>query len=185
VDDWWEQGAEQAKALVDHLGYQDSVVMGTSGGGVIALLMAICFSDRVRAVIADSCVARFPKEMMEQRVYDDRKQRTAEQVQFWEVAHGADWEKVIEADTSLVLRFVESGGDWFGDRLRKIECPVILTGSREDSVLPQVVRQVSWMVEQIPDSRLFLNNKGGHPLMWSSPQDFRAISDYFLKTVDK
>jgi len=45
-DDWWGQGASQARALVEHLGRQDCIVMGTSGGAAIALRMAIQFPRR-------------------------------------------------------------------------------------------------------------------------------------------
>jgi hypothetical protein len=147
--------------------------------------MAIHFPEKVRAVIADSCVERFPKEMAHRNVYQERGQRTPEQVQFWETAHGADWEQVIKADTAMLLRFADEGGDWFAGRLSEIRCPVILTASKQDTALPQVTQQVSRMSEQMADCRVFLNNRGGHPLMWSSPQDFRYISDYFLKVIDE
>ena len=32
AQDWWADGASQAKTLVEHLGYQECIVMGTSGG---------------------------------------------------------------------------------------------------------------------------------------------------------
>ena len=50
--------------------------------------------------------------------------------------------------------------------------------------VPNVIRQVYRMAEQVPDSRVFLNNRGTHPLMWSQPQDFRHVSDDFLETLE-
>jgi len=83
----------------------------------------------------------------------------------------------------MLLRFADQGGDWFKERLHEIQCPVLLTASKLDDALPQVVEQVNRMSEQIAECQVFLNNSGRHPLMWSSPQDFRSISDYFLKAV--
>jgi hypothetical protein len=60
-----------------------------------------------------------------------------------------------------------------------------LTASLQDEHLPQVTQQICDMAKQMTGCRVFLNNEGGHPLMWSSPQVFRYQSDYFLKTIDE
>jgi pimeloyl-ACP methyl ester carboxylesterase len=183
ADDWWQSGAHQVRALLDHLGRQTCIAMGTSGGAVAALWTAILYPDRVRAVVADSCVARFPPEMLDTMAHE-RARRTPDQVAFWQGAHGDDWEQVIQADTDLIRGFVERGGDWFGPRLGEISCPVLLTASMQDADLPQVAQQNCRMAEQIPDCRLYLHNEGGHPLMWSQPEAFRSVSDGFLRTVE-
>jgi valacyclovir hydrolase len=182
-DDWWEQGARQVKGLMEHLGYERSIVMGTSGGGVIALLTAILVPEAVQAVIADSCVEKYPPEKMKTHVMPERARRTPDQVAFWQQAHGADWEQVINADTNLMRRFAERGGDWFGGHLAQIRCPVLLTASLEDQALPSIGPQVLNMAQQIRGSRVFLTREGGHPLMWSRPDDFRRVSDAFLHLV--
>jgi len=182
ADDWWQGGASQVRALLDHLDRQTCIAMGTSGGAIVALWTALLHPDRVCAVVADSCVAKFPLEMLDTLVRE-RAQRTPSQIAFWQSAHGNDWEQVIEADTDLIRRFVERGGDWFGSRLGEIQCPVLLTASMQDAALPHVARQNCRMAEQIPDCRLYLHNEGGHPLMWSQPEVFRAVTDLFLRTV--
>jgi pimeloyl-ACP methyl ester carboxylesterase len=184
ADDWWRSGARQVRALLDHLGIETCIVTGTSGGAIVALWTAILNPDRVRAVVADSCVPTFTRQMLDTTLIPDRAQRTPDQVAFWRGAHGEDWEQVVEADTDLIRRFVERGGDWFGDHLLAIQCPVLLTASKRDAVLSQVARQNCHMAEQIPDSRLYLHNEGGHPLMWSQPEVFRAVTDLFLMQFD-
>ena len=151
-DDWWERAARDALALVEHLGEQSCQVVGTSGGGIVALLMAIEQPARVKAVVADSCVARLPPGSL-LSVLQDRERRTPEQVSFWRQAHGHDWDQVVEADTGLLLRFAESGGDWFAGRLREIRCPVLFVASLRDELLPNVCEQLCSMVEQVADSR--------------------------------
>jgi pimeloyl-ACP methyl ester carboxylesterase len=159
--------------------------MGTSGGAVVALLMAALYSSRVRAVIADSFGERFAPEEGQIHLIEDRARRTSGQVAFWQIAHGADWEQVVEADTKMLVRLTQRGGDWFGDRLGQVRCPVMLTATREDERVPDVGRQMLAVAARLADCRVFLNNRGGHPLMWSCPQDFRAISDYLLRLLDE
>ena len=53
--DWWESGAEQAAALAAHLGAARYALLGCSGGGTMALLVAADRPDEVTAVVADSC----------------------------------------------------------------------------------------------------------------------------------
>jgi pimeloyl-ACP methyl ester carboxylesterase len=183
-DDWWAQGAAQASALLSHLGHLHCIAVGTSGGGVIALLMAIRFPGSVRSVVADSCVERLTPRMLRQGVIHDRARRTPYQVAFWAQAHGVDWEQVVRADTHLLRRFVESGGDWYEGRLRAIQCPVLLTASLRDTLLPGIGVQVGHMADQIPDCRAYLHHEGDHPLMWSQAQVFRAACDRFLAELD-
>jgi len=183
ADDWYDRGAHQAAALVEHLGYAACIIIGTSGGAVVALLMAALYPAHVRAVVADSLSERFPKERVQAHLIEDRAQRTPGQVAFWEAAHGVDWEQVVDADTDMLARLAERGGDWFAGRLGQIRCPVLLAGSREDELVPDVGRQLLAVADQIADCRVYVHSEGGHPLMWSRPSDFRAISDHFMGSV--
>lgn len=180
ADDWYDQGAHQAAALVQHLERSSCILIGTSGGAVVALLMAALYPSLVRAVIADSFEERFPKELVQTNLIANRARRTPGQVAFWEAAHGADWEQVVDADTQMLVRLAERGGDWFGERLGRIRCPVLLTATREDELVPDAGWQALAVAAQVADCRVFVNSTGGHPLMWSRSQDFRAISDYFV-----
>ena len=180
---WWEQNARAAASLVVHLGYEHCVVIGTSGGGITALLLALACPARVRAVIADSCVERLPGSVLRAAVAE-RQQCSAGQVAFWRQAHGDDWQTVVNADSDLLLRLADQEINWFEGRLATIACPVLLTASLRDSALPNVAGQLCHMAEQIPDCQVFFSNAGGHPLMWSRPEVFQAIAWAFLHHVE-
>jgi len=181
-DDWWEQAASDAARLVEHLGYEECMVMGTSGGAAVALLLAIVHAERVRAVVADSVVEHLPAERWRMNLAD-RARRSEEQIRFWRRMHGDDWEQVVEADTDLLRRFASRGGDWFAGRLAKIRCPVLFTASLHDEMLANVGPQLCHMVEQVCDSRLYLTREGRHPLMWSRPGEFRRAASAFLDSA--
>ena len=182
---WWETGAYDTASLIKHLGEEQAYVMGTSGGAIVALLLAILRPERVQAVIADSCLERYPAALL-RMVVAERKQRNEKQIAFWQFAHGDDWQQVVEADSNLLLKAAEHGTfDWAQGRLRNIQCPVLLTASMGDRSLPDVGVKICRMAEQIPESRVFLVNGGDHPLMWSRQKDFFHVSEYFLKDLVK
>lgn len=178
--DWFRQGAHAAAALIEHLGEERAIVMGTSGGAMVATWLALLHRERITALIADSKVAVYPLGFWE-GARADRAQRTPGQVGFWTFAHGADWEQVVDADTAMIQE-VPTGVDIYGGRLKEIACPALLTASLADDLLPRDVgEQLCAMARQIPDCRVFLTSQGTHPLMWSRPADFRAACDLFLQ----
>ena len=181
-DSWWEDGAHAAAELVRHLGEETCIVMGSSGGSVCALLMAVLYPERVRAVVADSCVPRQNPELI-RNIIADREEPPDAQVSFWEYAHGKDWQQVVQADSDLLRRFANYGGRWFDGNLRQIRCPVLFTASLGDSMLPDISCQVFEMSRQIRHSQIFLIREGDHPLMWTCPEDFRCACDSFFESV--
>jgi pimeloyl-ACP methyl ester carboxylesterase len=182
--DWWAQGARDAAALVEALGYADCVAMGTSGGGIVALLMALLAPERVAAVVADSCGEHYPPEAL-LHIVAQRAQAGPQMEAFWQYGHGEDWAQVVEADSDLLRRLARQGGDVFEGRLGQIEAPVLLTASLRDEELADVGAQVCAMTARIPRARAFLTGAGGHPVMWTQPEDFRRAADCFLAALDR
>ena len=210
--DWWEQGADQAAALAAHVGAARYAVIGSSAGGIVALLTALRDPKRVAAVVADSCVERLSADDLERVVHErdpathgmarQRERPDAELTDiilgrgvlslgkrlsnrklsgFWQAAHGRDWADVVAADSALHLRLAAAGGwDPFAGRLREIGCPVLLTGSPVDPLLPDLDAQQTAMAQQIPECRRWLSNGGGHPAMWTDARGFRGAADDFL-----
>jgi pimeloyl-ACP methyl ester carboxylesterase len=50
-------------------------------------------------------------------------------------------------------------------------------------ILPGVGASQLALLEQIPDSRLFLTKQGDHPLMWNNAGEFRRAADAFLQNL--
>jgi pimeloyl-ACP methyl ester carboxylesterase len=180
--DWWAQGGRDAAALVQHLGDEQALVMGTSGGAIAALWMALEAPARVRAVIADSTVEQETADWIEHEV-QSRYQLTPDQIRFWRDGHGDDWQQVVDADTDLLHRFAQSGGDWFQGRLNGVRCPVLFTASLRDDLLQEPGRQNCAMALQVKGSQVYFATEGNHPLMWSRADDFRRVADGFLARI--
>ncbi len=182
--DWWDVAVADTAALIRHLSGEPAVLVGQSGGAMVALRLAIRQPGMVRAVVADSEVERFPAAWFRRTV--DRRARPGRRTcSFWQEAHGDDWRQVVAADTRLLEGLAALGGmDLFGGRLPEVRCPVLLTASLADDVLPDVATQVLGMARQIPECHLYLSPAGGHPLMWSRPEAFRAAADCFLQALE-
>jgi valacyclovir hydrolase len=180
--DWWAQGGRDAAALVQHLGHERALVMGASGGAIAALWMAIDSPQRVQALIADSTVEQESADWIERELHN-RRQLTPEQISFWRHAHGDDWQQVVNADSDLLHRFAQAGGDWFQGRLNEVRCPVLFTASLRDDLLQDPGRQNCQMALQVKGSQVYFATEGTHPLMWSRADDFRRAADWFLMGI--
>jgi len=179
-DDWFQKCADQAVALIQHLGRKPAVLLGTSGGAVVALHAAARHPKMIRSLIADSFTPVFTQEMLQQNVIEERSVRSEGQVAFWRFAHGEDWERVIDADTEMLKRLTETGGNWLRDSLSHIECPILFTASLEDHMLRQPATYLIEMLQQARDGRAFIYQHGEHPLIWSNPGEFRRAVSSFL-----
>ena len=177
--DWWALAARDSAALMRAQGHTRWVTLGTSGGAVTALLQAALFPEAVRLVVADSCTPSWTLEAMRQ-VIATRNLKLPEQIAFWRAGHGDDWEQVVDADSDLMLRFAEAGGDWFGGQLAEVRCPALLTGSFADDAIPNAGERLFEMARQIPQASLFISSHGGHPLMWSAADIFYAVLEPWL-----
>jgi len=177
--DWWAQLGCDAISLAAHLGDEKVILMGTSGGAAAALIAASEFPAIVEAVIADSvCPYAQPDRLC--REVENRQQKETGSASFWKLSHGEDWEAVVEEDNNLLLKFANSGGVFIDEQLKNIQCPTLLTAGLDDPLLYEVSRQITQTAAQIPNCQVFLVNKGGHPLMWSRPDEFRRAVDAFF-----
>lgn len=181
--DWWEICVEHTAALIRHLGDAPTVLIGQSGGAAIALMLAIRHPPLVRAVVSDSQVERLPADWLRD-VVAQRRSASPSSILFWQRAHGDDWESVVAADDAAILSRADAGGiDWFGGRLADLACPVLLMGSLSDHLMPALSAQILSMARQIRDCNVYFCASGGHALMWTRPQQFRAAVDCFLASL--
>lgn len=178
-DHWFEQNALAAISLMEQIEAERAAVMGSGGGGIIALLTAIFSPARISAVVADGCMAYLTGEWLA-REMAAREAPSPSRAAFWRNAHGDDWEAVVRADGDFLLRFVENDGNPFKGRLKNIRCPVLLTASLNDGLVPGLENHALQMAKRIRDCRAFLVSTEDHPLMWNRPDEFRRISRTFL-----
>jgi len=182
VDFWWVT-AEMCIDLLLSLHVDNCIVIGTSGGAIIALDAAIIAPNFVKGVVADSIPGEFLNREQLQSQVKQRASFTEGSIEFWKNAHGQDWDRVVRMDSRLLLEIAEVDNSLFKDRLSEVKCPVLLTGSLMDDAIPNIELGISSIAKKISTSKAVLFPAGGHPLMWSRPNDFRKEVLSFVSGV--
>ncbi len=183
--DWWEADSHQIAALIDHLGYESAVLLGSSGGAITAIATAINYPERAKAVIADSFALHFTEAMYTHNVLEGRTNPTEQQRMFWTAMHGPDWQTVIDNDSKMIKQVVENGGACIKGAPEAIACPVLLTFAEHDSFLPNVKDTAAELEAAIQECEVKIFPNGDHPLMWTNPEGFFGSVESFLHRISQ
>lgn len=182
--DLWFDWAQQVKVLCDHLGINKVNLIGSSGGALAAINMALEYPELVNAVIVDS----FEGLKADPGITDQIRMGRAQAKQFegfvnyLKSIHGDDWESVFDADTDAVLRHAEEIGSFFHKPLEELSVRMLLTGSLEDDMFPK--GHCKGLFDDIcsktdmAEAHIF--EHGGHPAMLSNMDEFVRISIQFF-----
>lgn len=181
--DWWEAGSHQIAALIDHLGYEQAVLLGSSGGAITAIATAINYPEKIKAVVADSLALHFTEAMYTHNVLQGRSNPTEQKRMFWTAMHGPDWQTVIDNDSKMIKQVVENGGACIKGAPEAIACPVLLTFAEHDSFLPHMGETAAELKAALLDCEVKIFPNGDHPLMWTNPKDFFESADSFLQKI--
>lgn len=180
LDNFWYENALMLVNLMEELEINKYKVIGSSGGGLIGLSMAILAPENVQLVVADSLVGEYITKSMGEKIIKGRAQLNEGMKDFWRYAHGDDWERVIKFDTKMIEKFSQKGRSIFNGRLDKVECPVLVIGSLNDDLIPNIVISMGEICKQIKNSKLLLYSQGRHPVMLTMAKAYRQDVEDFL-----
>ncbi|MCB6610620.1 alpha/beta hydrolase [[Clostridium] symbiosum] len=183
--DFWYDEAMQIIELILLKGYEKVNLIGTSGGALAALNVALEREDLVDKVIADSFEGESVLSSWADTVREERGQaKTLEQMRLlWEYCHGSDWESVVDNDTDVIIRHEKSVKRFFHKDLAKLNVPVLLTASMEDDEFAgrmDIERTFRDMADKIPGAKLHLFPSGGHPAMLTNAEEFSELAKEFF-----
>jgi 3-oxoadipate enol-lactonase len=176
--------AEDAKALVDHLGLSGFHLMGVSMGGMIAQEFAVAHPGDLLSVTlactygkADAfCQTMFAMWADMANIGMDTvpffSERPAEAAEFAAAMGALD----MSVDTYLAQLNVIQQHDAMS-RVGRIPVPTLVLAGEEDILIP--VRLSKDLREAIPGSQ-WKTTKGGHACLWESPEPFNAAFLDFL-----
>jgi pimeloyl-ACP methyl ester carboxylesterase len=194
--------------LLGTLGIQRAVVVGNSMGGFIGAEIAIRFSTRVEKLVLVSAAGISIEHQRNEPVLrvlellDDvlilgtgwmatrsaglaGRPRARRQIMRL-VAHRADdlpapliAEQVMGSGKPGFVPALDALTDYpIRDRLREIECPVLVVWGEKDRLVP--VRDAYVFGELIPNARVVVWPETGHVAMLERPAAFNALVDEFL-----
>lgn len=182
TDFWWEN-AKMVIDLLKSINIYKYFLVGTSGGALISLNIAIMEPDSVNGLIADSIPGEYTDNKVLERVVNERNTFTESKIHFWERAHGQDWKSVIKKDEEMMIRINKKGTSLFHNSLSKIKCEVLLTGSIEDEIVPYIQDRIVNVAKQVKKSKIILFTKGKHPFLLTRKNIFRKEAFNFLKEL--
>lgn len=185
--DLWYDEAMQAITLLREKQYGKVNIIGTSGGALAAINIALEAPEFVNKVIADS----FEGESALPGVTDslaagrEASKLNPGAVMFYQAMNGEDWERVVDCDTEAVVRHSLERKRFFRKELSELKSDILLTGSREDELLcahtPEFFDKVyGEMLCKIGHGEMKLFEHGGHPAMLSNTAEFLMAADTFF-----
>ncbi|MEA4987205.1 MAG: alpha/beta hydrolase [Anaerovorax sp.] len=187
VDLWYEE-AQQVIEFLDQKQYRDVAILGSSGGALVAINVALDRPDLIRKVIADSFEGENPLTAFTANIMNDRetsKQNTGARM-FYQAMHGNDWESIVDNDTNAIAEHAKLIGRFFHKPLSELKADILMTGSKEDEFITCVDndfyrKTYSRMIEEIGHGDLFIFEHGGHPAMLSNQDEFFKETLLFLE----
>lgn len=187
AEDLWYDEAMQVICLLEEKRYQKVNIIGTSGGALAALNIALERPDLVNKLIADSFEGERANLAVTEALQLGReasKQNTGAKM-FYEMMNGPDWEAVIDADTQAIIAHANHIVDFFHKPLTELKPDILLMGSRKDSFFPtgfydEVFAQI---LHKTGHGQQHLFDYGDHPAMLSNQDEFVAISKAFFESM--
>lgn len=191
--DLWNYQADWACHILQALGIEACYVLGAG----FAAWSALHFAGKqarlhqltVQGVVADSFLGVIDARTLH-RALDKREHYYIRRVRWLQQQHGDDWRAVVDADTAVFRRLAQHGGyELPPGVLNAIPCPVLLTGSLQDDVLPGIAAEYARLATLIPDCSIYLASGSRHrygdehPLLWTAPGLFRSVTDQFLAGI--
>ena len=185
--DLWFGWAKQVKALCDHLGLKKVKLIGSSGGALAAINVALEYPELVDSFIADSFEGLKADPGITERIRNGRAQAKTNGgfIEYLKTLHGDDWEQVFDADTAAVLSHAEQIGDFFHKPLAELKVPMLLTGSLEDDMFPTGLCKVLFdeICAKTSYATAHIFDHGGHPAMMSNMDEFIGLCVQFFSMI--
>lgn len=183
--DFWYDEAMQVIEFVERMKYNKVNLIGTSGGALVAINIALERSDLVHKIIADSFEGENALDIVAEIIEDDRSssKQNSDSVDFWIYNHGADWEQVVDNDTTVTLKHYAEIKNFFHKDLSTIQVPALLTFSTRDEFAEFIDLKSVYgkMTRKAAKCEMHIFDNGGHPAMITNAKEFSAIAVNFLK----
>ncbi|AOT72467.1 alpha/beta fold hydrolase [Geosporobacter ferrireducens] len=187
--DLWFDEALQVIAFLEQAHYKKANLIGSSGGALVAINVALERSDLVDKVIADSFEGEVPLQEFVQNVVEEREmsKKDKEGKRFYYEMHGEDWENVVDNDTNAIYKHAKTIGKFFHKPLNGLQTKMLLTGSKEDEYVKLVhpdfyIETYSKLIGKLCNASMHIFDQGRHPALLSNKDEFvKLAKDFFDK----
>lgn len=175
--DFWWYNSQACYALLEELKLDKIAVIGTSGGAIVGLNLALEYPERVSFLIADSFEGEYPLASYMEILESDREQskKSCGGKMFYFMNHRHGWRKVVDADTKALMDFYRTGKSFYHKPIGPISVPTLLTGSRSDEFCDHLEEIYKGLQKKNDCLRIHMFDKGSHPAMLSNKEEFFAL----------
>lgn len=183
--DFWYDEAKQVKKLIEYRKYEKPSIIGTSGGAIAAINLALEYPELIKGVMADS----FQGEMADKKAVSSIKygrnlaKKSQDAVAFWKLEHGEDWEQVIDNDTDMLERHALNIQSYFHKDVSEIKVPILFTASVEDNLIENAGDIAENLAEKVVCGRSHVFQTGNHPALMSNAREYSTLAKEFLEVL--
>ena len=182
--DLWYEWSRQISALCEYKGFEKVNIIGSSGGAIAAINMALDNPEMVNAVVADSFEGLNASPEVTEQIRMGRKfaKQNEKFCAMLKMMHGEDWESVVDADTEAVVAHAKTIGLFFHKPIEDLKVKLLLTGSAEDEMFPKghYEKLFADICCRTCMAKSHIFEHGGHPAMMSNMEEFVALCDEFF-----
>ena len=178
-DDLWYFEAEQVIAFLKKNDYGKVRLVGSSGGALVAINVALEAPELVDSVVADSFEGEHSIDSFTQNIVSDREESKLDidSVRFYQGMHGDDWESVVDNDTRAIEYHAKTIKNFFHKNLSELIPPIFLIGSKEDEFVKLISHDYfeevyGDILRKIGHGDMYLFETGGHPSILSNQEKF-------------
>jgi valacyclovir hydrolase len=178
---FYRDGANDLATLLDSLNFDKALVLGFSDGGIVGLLLAALYPQRVLALavmgaqpeINAQNVAAIRHWLVETPLSEDWQKELAK-------LHGEPyWRSLPGMYVEGQEKLVAGGGVIItGEELASIRCPALIMHGKRDRVVP--ANYAHMISERIPNAQLLLFDAGHAAHLRCEKEYTSAIMDFFL-----
>lgn len=186
--DLWYDEAQQVIQFLKEKSYETVDLIGSSGGALVAINVALEAPELVNKVIADSFEGEKAIEVFTQNIWESRSESKLDlgANMFYHAMHGDNWETVVDNDTQAICEHAKTIKSFFHKSLSQLHADILLTGSMEDEFLSQLdfdfyQNVYEDFVRKIGHGQIHIFKSGGHPAMMSNRIEFARLANDFLE----
>jgi pimeloyl-ACP methyl ester carboxylesterase len=185
--DLWFDEANQVIAFLKEKDFRNVNIIGSSGGALVAINVALEAPELVSKVIADSFEGETPLKAFIENAAEDRElsKHDDNTIRFYQAMQGDDWESVVDNDTAAVIRHAKEIGKFFHKDLQAFKPDILMTGSKQDEFVSSIdpdyfEKTYGSMLAKMGHGKMHLFDTGGHPAMLTTQEEFYKKSMEFF-----
>lgn len=185
--DLWYDEAMQVITLLETLQLPKVHLIGSSGGALVAINVALERPNLVDKVVADSFEGECALDAFTENIEMDRivSKKDPDASMFYRIMHGEDWEAIVDSDTIAIATHAKAIKRFFHQPIESLENDILMIGTQQDRCVSTnatfLAETYGAMLQKIGHGTFFIFATGEHPAIISNSDLFCKLVKAYLK----